>query len=103
MKKVQGHKSCKFLIVVGSDKVYKYSLENDESKENWIKALNGEINKLRGDSKKKIENILEVKLKKKVIVDFYNLPNIYTEKTEMKKRIEEEIKNEYIFPEKKTV
>lgn len=99
MKKIQGHKACKFLVVCG-EKVYKFSCNTDEDKENWIKALNNELKRIKGDTLKKLENIFEVKLKKKIIQDFYELPNINAEKLYMKKKVEEAIKSETFFVEK---
>ena len=99
MKKIQGHKSCKFLIVIG-EKVYKFSCKTDEEKEQWINALNNELKRIKGDIEKKIENILDVKLKKKVIQDYYQLPNINSEKLYMKKKVDEAIKGEDFFQEK---
>jgi len=39
-------------------------------------------------------------LKKKIIEDFYKLPNINTDKFYMKKKVEETIKNENFFKER---
>jgi len=99
MKKVQGHKEGKFLIVVG-EKVYKFACKDDVEKDAWVKALEEEIKKDKLGTNKKLENIYESKLKKKVIEDYYELPNINTEKLSIKSRIEETIKTENFFPEK---
>lgn len=102
MKKVHATKPCKFLIICG-EKVYKFSCNTDDLKESWIKALNNEMKITRGDVTKKIENFMEVRLKKKIIVDFYNLPNIGSDKLYMKKQVIEEIKNENFFLERAKV
>jgi hypothetical protein len=99
MKKVQAHKSCKFLIAVG-EKIYKFLCATDEEKDNWVKALNNEIKKEKGEIVKKIENMHDIKLKKKVIEDFYKLPNIDSDKFYMKKKVEEAMRHEKFFPEK---
>ena len=96
MKKVQGVKSGKFMIVCG-DKVYKFLCKSEEDKDAWVNALTLEIKRVRGESFKKIENVYELKLKKKVIIDYYHLPNIYSEKLYMKKRVDECIKSENFF------
>ena len=99
MKKVQELKKEKFLIVC-EEKVYKFTCTTEEERGNWIKSLNGEMKKLKGDSNKVVENLYEIKLKKKVIEDYYRLPNINAEKLNMKKRVDETIKTEKYFVEK---
>jgi hypothetical protein len=100
MKKIHEHKPCKFTIVCG-EKVYKFALDNEEDKKKWVEAINKEISNKGITKKKIIENILEVPLKKKIIIDYYNLPNISNEKMSIKKRIEEEILTENYFERKK--
>jgi hypothetical protein len=99
MKKIEEFKSCKFMIVT-NDKVYKFECKSEEEKKEWIDAINSEIKRKRVQTVKKIENIYEVKLKKKVISDYYNLPSIHSEKLYMKKRVEESIKTENFFEPK---
>lgn len=96
MKKIEAFKSCKFKII-GFDKEYKFQCKSEEEKEAWMNALNKEIKRIRGDSLKKLDNVYEVKLKKKVIVDYYNLPNIYAEKLYMKKRVDDAMRTENNF------
>ncbi len=100
MKKVQVKKSDKFLMVVG-EKIYKFQCKTEEDRDSWVKALNNEIKRIKGDSHKKLENIYEIKLKKKIIEDYYNLPNISAEKLYMKKKVDESIKSESFFADKK--
>jgi hypothetical protein len=99
MKKVLAHKSCKFLVAVG-EKIYKFLCSSEEEKDSWVKALNNEIKKIKGETTKKFENLYDIKLKKKIIEDFYKLPNINTDKFYMKKKVEETIKNENFFKER---
>ena len=96
MKKIEAFKSCKFKII-GFDKEYKFQCKSEEEKEEWMNALNKEIKRIRGDTLKKLDNVYEVKLKKKVIVDYYNLPNIYSEKLYMKKRVDDAMRTENNF------
>jgi hypothetical protein len=96
MKKIEAFKSCKF-IIIGTDKDYKFQCKSEEEKEAWMNALTNEIKRIRGDSHKKLDSVYEVKLKKKVIVDYYNLPNIYAEKLYMKKRVDVAMKSENHF------
>lgn len=96
MIKIESHKENKFLIVC-KDKVYKFSNETEVMKSNWISALNEDIKKRKGEKSKRIENSLEIKLKKKVITDFYKLPNIETDKLSLKNRIDEDIKQDQSF------
>jgi hypothetical protein len=88
-------------LIVCGDKVYKFSIEEDGKCEEWIEAINGELRKLKMEVTKKIENYLEIKLKKKVIIDYYNLQEIHNEKLVMKKRVEDAMKAENYFLEKK--
>ena len=65
MKKVQAFKSCKFMITC-SDKIYKFLCKSEEEKDAWVNAVNSEMKRIRGESFKKLENVYEIKLKKKV-------------------------------------
>ena len=53
------------------DKIYKFLLKTDEERDKWIDAINNEIKKLRGEVEKKVENYYNVKLKKKIIIDYF--------------------------------
>lgn len=99
MKKIEQSKSCKF-IIISNDKVYKFFCKTEEEVAAWMNALNSEIKRKRGESIKKIENLYEMKLKKKVVVDFYHLPSLYSEKLYMKNKVEESIKTENFFAPK---
>ncbi len=89
-------------MIAAGDKLYKFSCENEEEKESWVAAFNSEIKRLKGESVKKIEHIIDVKLKKKIIMDYYELPNIGTDKFYMKKKVEEAVKTEnYFLPKEK--
>jgi hypothetical protein len=99
MKKVQSHKPGKFLIVCG-EKIYKFACKDDDEKDLWIKALENEIKKNKSETIKKLENLYEIKLKKKVIEDYYGLPSIHSEKLKTKSRIDQVIKSEGYFKDK---
>jgi hypothetical protein len=100
MKKVQEDNELKFIILFG-DKLYKFKTETEEEKNKWIKVLNSEINNLsRENCEKRYENLVEIKLKKKVIVDFYNLPKIQDGKDYIIKVTEEALLKEAYFKPK---
>ncbi len=101
-KKVATYKPKKFLMVI-KEKVYKFSCESDELKEKWIEALQNEMKKLKTVSEKKLENLYQVKLKKRIINDMENLPAIKSDINEITKYIEECIINENCFNKKEKV
>lgn len=97
MKKVQATKDLKFIILFG-DKIYKFLVESNEIRNKWVESLNKEIKKLTTDDEdKKYENVAELKLKKKVIEDFFNLPKIQEGKDYIIKITEEAIITEGFF------
>lgn len=107
--KVESHKDCKFLMVVEdkADKkhggrVYKFACHTEEEKEKWINALTSEMKRLRGETEKKDDIILSMKIKKKVIVDFYHLSDVGKERAVIKERIVNSINNERFFPPKES-
>jgi len=101
-KKVTGHKPKKFLMIV-RDKVYKFSCETDELKEKWVDSISAEMKKLKIESERKIENVYQVKLKKKIITDMMSLPNITSDVVEITKKIEECLAVENTFMKKEKV
>ena len=97
MKKVQGTKDLKFVISFG-DKLYKFKTQTEEEKNKWIEVLNSEITKLsKENNEKKYENIIEIKLKKKIIEDLYNLPKIQDGKDYIIKVTEDALLKEGYF------
>ena len=100
ISKIESHKKNKFKIDC-SDKVYKFSIEEEGKCEEWVEAINGELKKLKMECIRKVENYLEIMLKKKIIIDYYNLDEIHNEKLVMKKKVDELMKTENYFLEKK--
>ena len=82
------------------DKIYKILLKTDEERDKWIDAINNEIKKLRGEVEKKVENYYNVKLKKKIIIDYLNLPPPHSDQNEIRRKIEECISKETYFEKK---
>lgn len=102
--KVESHKDCKFLMVVEDKndtkhggKVYKFSVETEEEKEKWINAITSEMKRLKGEIDKKDDVLLVIKPKKKIIDDFYKLPEVGNERTAIKIRIINSIQKEPYF------
>lgn len=62
--------------------------------------MNKEIKRFSKIEKKKYSNILEIEEKKKVIEDFFNLPNIDENKEYIKNLIDEAMKKETYFKSK---
>ena len=87
-------------MLVIQDKVYKFGLTNDEDRDKWIKAINNEIKKLKGEVERKVETYYQVKLKKKIIVDYLNLAPPHTDLNEVRRKIEEKIFKETFFMKK---
>lgn len=98
MRKVQSTKELKFAITT-DEKSYKFTVETDQEKKNWMDMLNSEINKLSksDNEKKQYENIIEIKLKKKIIEDYYKLPKIQDGKNYIIKVTEEALQTEGNF------
>jgi hypothetical protein len=100
MSDIELNEGGKFKIVSG-DKIYKFYNDSEEKAKEWYEALKAELKKHK--SEKKIENIIDVKLRKKVIVDFYKLPRMQTERANLKKSVEEQMRGENYFPPRKVM
>jgi len=73
-----------------------------KKKDEWINVIKEEMIKLKEEIKKNDNNIIfEVKLKKRMITDLYNLPNIFGDKLEVKMRLELNLIKENCFLPKK--
>ena len=103
--RVESHKDKKFMMVIGegndakgknSGKVYKFACNSEDEKEGWINAITSEMKRLRGEQKN-LENKIEMKQKKKVINDKFNLPDVGKDRSYMKTRTENLMKNENYF------
>jgi hypothetical protein len=101
-KKVTSHKTKKFLMII-KEKVYKFSCETEELKDKWIESISNEIKKLKIVHERKIENLYQVKLKKKIITDMLSFPNISSDVNEITHKIEECITMENCFVKKEKV
>jgi len=98
--KIVATKELKFSIFKTSeDKAYKFKTETEQQKKNWMNMLNSEINKQSksDNEKKQYEIIIEIKLKKKIIEDYYNLPKIQDGKNHIIRVTEEALKTEGYF------
>ncbi len=102
--RVESHKEKKFMMVIAEDeekgknngKVYKFACNSEEEKEGWINAITKEMKRLKGEQKSS-ENKIEIKQKKKVIHDKFNLPDVGKDRSYMKTRTESLMKNETFF------
>jgi hypothetical protein len=105
--KIDSEKSKKFTIVVGAEgdkaendlsgKVYKFKCKDEETKNQWLSVLKQEINKYKEQGERPNVNILEIKLRKKEIIDHFNLPEIGKDVYFMRNQIIEEMKHENYF------
>ena len=102
--KIDSQKSKKFTIVAGgeggkasdlSGKIYKFKCEDEETKNKWMSVLTQEINKYKEEKTK--TNILEIPLRKKEIIDHFNLPEIGKDVYFMRNQIIQEMKTENYF------
>jgi len=97
IQKIHSHKEKKFEIIV-NDKSYKFECDNDEKRDEWVKEITKEMNKVKGKViERKNEIYYEVKLKKRVINDLYNLPHIFGDKMYMKNKVEQALLIEQNF------
>ena len=105
--KICSEKSKKFTIVVAgegektdsdlSGKLYKFKCKDEETKNKWMSALTIEIHKFKYQGEKPCVNVLEIQLRKKEIVDHFNLPEIGKDVYFMRNQIIEEMSNENYF------
>ena len=105
--KICSEKSKKFTIVVGgegekadndlSGKIYKFKCKDEETKNKWMSALTIEIHKFKYQGEKPIVNVLEIELRKKEIIDHFNLPEIGKDIYFMRNQIIEEMSHENYF------
>jgi len=105
--KIDSEKSKKFTIVVGgegekaendlSGKIYKFKCKDEETKNKWMSVLIQEMNKFKEQGEKTNLNILEIPLRKKEIIDHFNLPEIGKDVYFMRNQIIEEMNHENYF------
>jgi hypothetical protein len=99
MGKIELHKSKKFRVAC-QDKVYKFQCDEDFLAQEWVEALKDVVKMAKQNNTKVIDTQIEIKLKKKVILDYYNLLDIHKEVLNTKTRIEEQMKSENYFEKK---
>ena len=113
--RVDSHKDKKFMMIVANNgdnkdgedgenkvelggKVYKFACQSDEEKNGWVSAITNEMKRLKkGDEKGNNNNRLEILERKKIIIDYFNLPEINKDIFYMKKKVIEEMNNENYF------
>ena len=78
------------------DNAFVFQAKSFEEKEGWINAITKEMKRLKGEQKSS-ENKIEIKQKKKVIHDKFNLPDVGKDRSYMKTRTESLMKNETFF------
>ena len=102
LKNVSGKNKDK-LMFLHKEKIYKFKCENEAERDDWVKCLNAEIKRVNSTCEKNekfYEEFTEVKLKKKIIEDFFNLPKIQEGKDYIIRVTEKAIKEEGFFPPK---
>ena len=99
--KVVSEDENKFIITyeeendVESGKVeLKLKSKDEKTKEDWIKAITSEMNKIKGKSNEKNNIYYKTEVKKKLVVDYFKLPDIGAERTKIKLQIASQIQNE---------
>ena len=102
--KIDSHGPFTFRIIVedpndkqSGGKIYKLRAEDEQTKNAWTKVLADELNKLKGESRNKNNAVYKTPHKKKVIKDILQLPDIGTERTNIKLQIVQQIKTEGFF------
>ena len=108
--KIDKYKECKFMIVVEykegeteTNKIYKFVLETEEQKNNWVNVLSTEIKRIQIEKNNKECILYSIKPKKKIIEDYYKLIDVGKERVNIKKRIMNSIQKETFFKKKQTV
>ena len=103
----------KIMIVVQDPKdeqsggnIFKFKALDAKSHNDWVKAITDEMNKIKGENKNKNNSLFKTETKKKCVKDYLKLPDIGTERTNIKLQIISQIKSEGFFsfinePEKK--
>ena len=116
--RVDSHKEKKFMMIVKEDnleesvdekakkkdkdaggKIYKFACQTDEEKREWVTAITNEMKRLKkkGEEKTNIQNKLEIPVRKKIITDYFNLPDFDKDTKYMRKKVLEEMNNENYF------
>ena len=113
--RVDSHKDKKFMMIVkktvsdvsdddGGEskkdlggKVYKFSCQTEEEKNAWVSAITNEMKKIKKNEEKAKDNKLQIPVRKKIIIDYFNLPDINSDIYYMKKKVLEEMNNELFF------
>ena len=102
--KVDSHGTLTFRLVVedpndkqSGGKIYKLKAEDVKTKLAWVKVITDEMNKLKGEDKNKNSAVYKTPYKKKYIKDILQLPDIGTERTNIKMQIMEQIQTEGFF------
>ena len=63
-------------MLIIEEKIYKFDCGSEERKNNWINCINKELKKIKDKAEKRVENIYQVKLRKKFITDHLKNPNV---------------------------
>jgi len=106
--KIDSSKSKKFSMIVRiggekveegdlNGKVYKFKCKDEETKNKWLAAINQEMERIKDEKEKTNVNTIEIKLRKKEIVDHFNLPEIGKDIYSMRREILEEMSKENYF------
>ena len=105
--KVEAEKEKKFMVIVNDDKdkdgeegdlgkIYRFKCKSDEEKMEWINAITAEMKAFHG-VKKIQQSKIPMKLKKKVIRDLFELPEVGKDRSYMKTRTQQLMKGESYF------
>ena len=79
------------------DKIYKFECGTEENKNNWINCLNSELKKIKDKVERNVENIYQVKMRKKQITDLSKYPNVSCDITQINLSLEGTIQKEPQF------
>ena len=114
--RVDSHKDKKFMMIVKENisenndndvsgetkkesggKIYKFACQTDEEKNAWVSAITQEMKKLKKINERTSDNKLEITVRKKIIIDYFNLPDLDKDLLYMRKKVLEEINAEKYF------
>ena len=112
--RVDSHKDKKFMMIVQESdesnredkgenkkelggKIYKFACQTNEEKDAWVFAITQEMKRVKKTDGQANNNKLEIAVRRKIIFDYFNLPEVGKDVFYMKKKVLEEMNNESYF------
>ena len=106
VNKIDSSEEKKFVLKLnekGEINEYKFKCNSEEEKIKWVKAITRAMKKVQKENEIQIKEKIEVKQRKKIINDFFNLPNIKNDGVYIEEKVMGSLAGEDFFkmtPEK---